>query len=252
MVIVAIMDTPNLFSGLSSEWSTLSRSPQARAAAARWAGVEEALAGYATPGEIVRRCQVRGDQAGSNAVLAAVLRQARGDAVAVRTVLMAVLPGLAALSARRHHLVGGELGAWTDIDQLDQDIVAAALDKITAMAGEDCDWVASIVVGAVRDILRRAERRHRRDRAMTLPLSAAAGRIAAPDLDTVEAYASVLVDAARSGLLAHDRAALLYAIRVLGHTPRELAVASGRDVRAVRVQRARAERTLARRLATVS
>lgn len=241
------MDTTNLFCGLSSEWSTLSQSPKARAALARWASVEPTLDDFATPADIVRRCQVRGDQEGSNAVLAAVLVQARGDAVAVRTVLMAVLPGLAALSARRRHLVGGELGAWTDLDQLDQDIVAAALERITVMAGEKCTWPASTIVGAVRDVLRSTERCYRRRQAMTVPLSAAAGFVAAPAFGATEAYASALVEAARSGVLASERAAVLYAIRVLGHTPQELAAASGRDVRAVRAQRARAERTLAER-----
>ncbi len=241
------MDTTNLFSGLSSEWAALSQSPNARAALARWASAEPTLGGFATPADLVRRCQRRGDREGSNAVLAAVLVQARGDAVAVRTVLMAVLPGLAALSARRRHLVGGELGAWTDLDQLDQDIVAAALERITAMAGEKCAWPASTIVGAVRDVLRSTERCHRRRQAMTVPLSAAAGFVAAPAVGATEAYASALVEAARSGVLACERAAVLYAIRVLGHTPQELAAASGRDVRAVRAQRARAERTLAER-----
>jgi hypothetical protein len=80
------MDTPNLFSGLSSEWSTFSQTPMAGACVARCAGAEPALVGFATPADIVRRCHVRGDQAGSNALLAAVVRQARDDDVAVRTV----------------------------------------------------------------------------------------------------------------------------------------------------------------------
>lgn len=212
----------------------------------RWAHAEPALVGYATPAEIVRRCHLRGDQKGSNALLAAVLRQARSDEVAVRTVLMAVLPGLAALSARRQRMVGGELGAWTDIDQLDQDIVAAALERITRMAGEDCAWPASTIVNAARDAIRSTERCQGRRRSMTAPLSAAEGCVATPELSGAEVYAWALVDAARSGRLARERAAVLYAIRVLGHTPQELATASGRDVRAVRTQQARAERTLAK------
>ncbi len=241
------MDTPNLFSGLSTEWSTFSQSPKARASLARWAGAEPTLVGFATPADIVQRCHVRGDQAGSNALLAAVVRQARGDDMAVRTVLMAVLPGLAALSARRHRLVGGELGAWTDIDQLDQDIVAAALERITRMAGEDCAWPASTIVSSVRDALRSVERCQTRRRAMTAPLSAANGCFAAADLSGAEVYAAALVDAVRSGWLVRERATVLYATRVLGHTPQELAAALGRDVRAVRTQQARAERTLAKR-----
>ncbi|MBW3613924.1 MAG: hypothetical protein KY439_01255 [Actinobacteria bacterium] len=205
---------------------------------------EPPLAGYADPVEVVERCQRRGDQEGSNALLAAVLRQADGDPIAVRTVLMAVLPGLAALSARYRWLVGGDLGAWSGVDQLDQEIVTSALERITAMAGATHRWPASTIVGSVRENLRQTERRERRRRTAVVPLAAAATREAVTEPSAAEAFASVVVDAARRGSLSPERAAVVYATRVLGHSPEEFARASGRDVRAVRAQRARAERVL--------
>ena len=57
-------------------------------------------------------------------------------------------------------------------------------------------------------------------------------------------FAAVLLDAVASGGLRRRDAALIYATRVLGFSPAELAERERRDVRAVRYQRARAERTL--------
>ena len=54
----------------------------------------------------------------------------------------------------------------------------------------------------------------------------------------------VVAAAVRARWLATDDAQVIYATRVLGHTPGELAAAQGRDVRALRAQRARAERGL--------
>ena len=61
---------------------------------------------------------------------------------------------------------------------------------------------------------------------------------------TDDAFGDMLLDAVASGGLRRRDAALIYATRVLGFSPAELAEAERRDVRALRSQRARAERTL--------
>ena len=55
----------------------------------------------------------------------------------------------------------------------------------------------------------------------------------------------LLLEAVRSGTLRRRDAALIYATRVLGFSPAEVAEREQRDVRAVRAQRSRAERLLA-------
>lgn len=67
--------------------------------------------------------------------------------------------------------------------------------------------------------------------------------VAEPDRTDDEFGAILLVAVASGGLRRRD-AALIYASPVLGFSPAELAEGERRDVRAVRSQRARAERTL--------
>jgi hypothetical protein len=68
--------------------------------------------------------------------------------------------------------------------------------------------------------------------------------VAGPARSGAEALALAVVDAVRAQRLAVDDARVIYATRVLGHTPAELASAQGRAVRTVRAQRVRAERRL--------
>ena len=71
-----------------------------------------------------------------------------------------------------------------------------------------------------------------------------AGVVASPARSGAEALALAVVGAVQAHRLAVDDARVIYATRVLGHTPAELADTQGRDVRALRAQRARAERRL--------
>jgi hypothetical protein len=68
--------------------------------------------------------------------------------------------------------------------------------------------------------------------------------VASPARSGAEALALAVVGAVQAHRLAVDDARVIYATRVLGHSPAELARAQGRDVRALRAQRARAERRL--------
>jgi hypothetical protein len=68
--------------------------------------------------------------------------------------------------------------------------------------------------------------------------------VANPARSDAEALALAVVDAVRAQRLAVDDARVIYATRVLGHTPAELTSAEGRKVRALRAQRVRAERRL--------
>lgn len=90
----------DLIERLEAEWSGLAAGPlQGRLR--RWAVEEPALAGFATPQQLLRHLRsLRGRRADEDAILAALVRQAEADAQAARVVLQALLPGLKALAGR--------------------------------------------------------------------------------------------------------------------------------------------------------
>jgi hypothetical protein len=85
---------------LEAEWPALAAGPlQSRLAC--WAQEEAALAGLATPQQLLRHLRgLRGRRDAEDAILAALVRQARGDPLAARMVLQALLPGLKNLAGR--------------------------------------------------------------------------------------------------------------------------------------------------------
>ncbi len=235
------METLNPFRALTREWATLGESAPARTALRRWRDVEPALAGFDSPAEVVAACQQRGDARRANAILGALLRLAEAEELAARTVLQAVLPSLAARSWRRRWDRG--TGLWDDVEELDAEMVTVTIERIAELAGTSPEWPSQAIVEVAYARLRWAAQVARR-RLDTVALESfhdvAAAEPEAPD----DEFAAVLLDAVASGGLRRRDAALIYATRVLGFSPAELAERERRDVRAVRYQRARAERTL--------
>jgi hypothetical protein len=234
------MDTLNPFRAITREWATLGHSAPARRALRRWREAEPVLAGFASPAEVVARCQQRGDSRAANALLGALLRLA-DEELAARTVLQAVLPSLAARAWRRR---SDGAGLWDDVGELDAEMVALALERIAELAGTSPEWPSQAIVEVAYARLRWAAQAARRRRLDTVPLEAFHDLAAAEPDGIDDDFAGVLLDAVASGGLRRRDAALIYATRVLGFSPAELAAHQRRDVRAVRSQRARAERTL--------
>ena len=90
----------DLIERLEAEWPVLAAGPlQDRLRC--WAAEEPALAGFATPQQLLRHLRgLRGRRAAEDEILAALVRQAQPDAQAARVVLQALLPGLKALAGR--------------------------------------------------------------------------------------------------------------------------------------------------------
>jgi len=90
----------DLVAQLEAEWPLLAAGalrPRLNA----WAGSEPALAGFATPQQLLRYLRgLRGQPRAEDAILAALVRQAQSDPLAARVVLQALLPGLKALAGR--------------------------------------------------------------------------------------------------------------------------------------------------------
>lgn len=236
-------DNPNPFRSLAEDWAAVGPSSAARAALRRWQRAEPILAGFDSPADVVAACQRRGDPRAANALVGALLRLA-DDELAARAVLQAVLPSLAARAWRRRPDGGGGVGIWDSVEELDAELVTLALERIRELAGTSPEWPAQAVVEVSSARLRWAAQVSRRRRIETVPLDGTHDAVA-PDDRADERVGAVLLDAVRSGGLRRRDAALVYATRVLGFTPAEVAEQQRRDVRAVRCQRARAERALA-------
>ena len=237
------MGDGRLFEALDAEWAVVGASPPARAAFERWAMVEPALAGMASPAEAVRSCRAA-TPAAAAAVLGALLRHA-GEPLAARAVLQAVVPALRTLAARR---AGGSRQltrqTWEAGDDFEADVVEVALRRIAALAGTSPTWPAQAICESTWMTVRAALVRSSRWGTPASLDDDVADVVASPARSGAEALALAVVDAVRAQRLAVDDARVIYATRVLGHTPAELASAQGRDVRALRAQRARAERRL--------
>ncbi|MGI8686703.1 MAG: hypothetical protein ACR2MO_16715 [Acidimicrobiales bacterium] len=237
------MGDGRLFEALDDEWAVVGASPQARVAFGRWAKVEPALAGMASPAEAVRSCRAATPTPAA-AVLGALLRHA-DEPLAARAVLQAVVPALRKLAGRR---VGGSRQltrqAWEACEDFDADVVEVALRRIAALAGTSPTWPAQAICESTWITLRAALVRSSRWGRFESLNDEVANLVASPARSGAEALALAVVDAVGAQRLGVDDARVIYATRVLGHSPAELASAQGRAVRALRAQRARAERRL--------
>jgi hypothetical protein len=236
-------DGPNLYRMLDTEWNQIAESSVARGACARWASGDPVLDGIDSPAEVVARCQGRGDGAHSAAVLAAVLGQAATDYWAARTVLQAVLPGLAALSRRARPLVApGRM--WQDIDEVDQFLVANAYESITALASRSPRWPAEAVLAKtwrrLRDVAEREFQRSTRQHS----LSELGDLGEVPQTTAAAELAQTLVTAVERGVLEQVEGWLVYASRVRGEPIEALANQLDRHPRSLWRRRRRAEQRL--------
>jgi hypothetical protein len=239
-----------LFAALDAEWARVGTSPQACAALRRWAEADAVLAGFRSPSDLVKGCR-SAEALPAAAVLGAVLRHAL-EPIAARTVLQAVLPALRGQAARRG---GGSarrssVEAWESGEDFDADVVAAAVGQIAALAGTSPPWPAQAICeaawGCLRNGVRRSARRGAPPAALSDVALEAGSLQAAPSRSDAEDLALAVAGAVRSQWLDADDARIIYVTRVLGHTPAAVAAAVGRDVRALRAQRSRAERRLVR------
>lgn len=237
------MEEPKLFTRLSEEWRATATSPAATAACAEWARSSAALAGLTSPAAVVARCQERGNPAAAAAILRAVLAQVGTGPWPARTVLQAVLPGIFAVARRAEPLMGP--GApWQRVDEVDQEAVTAAYERIHALAGDPPTWPANAIVDWTWQRLRRAGIGERRRSGTERRFEAAVARTASTPT-AGEELAHALVDAVEAGILQHVDARLIYASRVEDRSMEELAPAVGRNAWWGWRRRLQAERLLA-------
>jgi hypothetical protein len=233
---------PNLFRALDDEWRHVGTNAIARRALRRWADADDVLADLGDPGALVRRCHAR-DDSRAEALLAAVVRHARTDPMAARTVLQAVLPGLAAVSRRALGFVGpGRV--WARVDELDQHVVAVACERIHALAPAPPRWLAKAIVdGTWQRVRWYALRQHCDSRRRTVLSEAADAAAPSPATPGAE-LAGVLAEAVELGVLEKLDAWVVFHSRVNGIATPTWAADAGVGSRRLWRRRERAEEQL--------
>jgi len=201
----------------------------------QWAEQEPALAPFATAQLLLRSLRrLRGQHDLENAILAALLRQARTDPLAARIVLHALLPGLKGLAGRLLLEVAEREELWSLL-------LARAWEEIRTYPLEQRPRriAANLLLDTAHATLAElADERARRTqpRAATAAISAAARE--------VEEVEVVLARAVRAGALSRGEARLILRTRIEGVPLARLAARAGGGYDALRIRRQRAERRL--------
>lgn len=240
----------NPFNDLERDWAAVGGLPAARNALARWSETEPLLRAFKTPLDVVAACHRHEDSVQENALLGALLRQAK-DPLATRAVLQAIVPGLAARTWRWivRYLVGSTHSAvlpWADGTDLATDVLAIAVSRIAVLAGTSPAWPATVLIDGTWSRVRNVVAEHRRWQQRNVPMVEESAVTTCDDPRPVlERLAVALTDAVRRDVLPASRVAVVYSTRVLGYSPDELVGLAGDNPKAVRARRERAERVLA-------
>lgn len=190
--------------------------PTGRAAVRRWVDEDPCFEGAHSGHDVLAMC--REGAAEGWPVLRALLRVATGDEFAQQTVMQALLPGLLDMSRRARAQAAGTSSGRVDEDELEQQVVVIAFERIRALAGTTQAWPARTLLDEtwrrLRTVLEGEQRRRRRE--VCEPLARLVGVPSSAERSTAEHLAQLVVDAVRDGRLDRGPAQLFYATRVLG------------------------------------
>jgi hypothetical protein len=212
-------------SALDADWHRMATSLAGRRAVRRWAEEETALESVSSAHDVLAMCREGGAE--GRPALRAVLRQADGDEFAQLTVLQFMLPGLLAMSRRLRFMVDVDPSRWAGEDELEQEIVAIAYERIRALGGTTQPWPATTLMNQTWRCLRMVLQRDRRHRERFEPLRPSVEVVGGADRSPAEHLAQLVVDAVHDGRLERGPAQLFYATRVLGHRLDSAAPAAG-------------------------
>ncbi|MDP9389199.1 MAG: hypothetical protein M3Q48_15095 [Actinomycetota bacterium] len=227
----------DLFAALDEDWLRWFASPAAPAAFARWAAVEPDVASTAGMSELVQLFDRPGGgtHQARDAVLLGLLRLARHDGDAHRTVLRILRAGLVNHATRAR--------PWWGWDEAASAAVAAAVEQVRHYPMRRTGRVAANLLGDVWHamwLVRQAERRHEALGAGTTvdELGDVADRSEPPAAQQVLALVGEALD---RGRISRRDARLVTLHRVFGYTNPEVATMEGCRPCTVRKRRAAAE-----------
>lgn len=212
----------NLLRDLQQAWDREGDSAEARAAQVHWAAPHPDLATFSSPAELVRECHSRTNPLAWRLV-DALTEEAAGDPWATRTVLQVVLPALATMSRHHRDMARGGREPFAVVAELDQFIVCTAYERIPLIAAQTPTYRLRAIIDSTWSRLRVHAAAHRRDCDSRVALDEARSLVAPPARTDAEELAITLIDAVERRVLRTVDARLLYATRVAGHSPAELA-----------------------------
>jgi DNA-directed RNA polymerase specialized sigma24 family protein len=225
----------DLIEQLEAEWPLLAAGalqPRLRA----WAASDPALAGFATPQQLLRNLRgLRGRPRAEDAILAALVRQAQSDPLAARVVLQALLPGLKALAGRIMLEAGEREELWSAL-------LAHCWERIRRYPIERRP--ARIAANVLLDTLKKTTRELKRQRHLRDHEGGEAppDQIAFARLDRdVERLVQRAIAAAA---ISSEEAELILRTRIDGSDLHELADEIGVAYHTLKVRRLRAEKRL--------
>jgi DNA-directed RNA polymerase specialized sigma24 family protein len=223
----------DVVSRLEREWLALSQPVSLRLR--EWGAREPTLARFRSPDELIRFLLRPGPWAARDAVLAALLAQARVEPLAARVVLAAVLPGLKRIAEE-------VILDARDREELWQLLLACAWERIRSYPLERRP--TRIAANLLLDARRRALDAFTRERGLRTRLASADPPPPAPPEAASADVEVLLAKAVRAGALAREEARLILETRFYGVPLASIATARGASYDALRIRRRRAERRL--------
>lgn len=231
------------FDALDQEWVTLVRSEGAREALGRWAGRHPVFKGADDLGAVLRR---RRNPVMARGILTALAALAPSDALAARTLLQALLPGLLCLAGTA---ASGDPNA-------PEEMLGFAWERIRTYPPTRKGSVAGNVLLDVRKDYRR---QHRVEAQVESGLAEGTLGTRGPSPEdvvvgclTLHELIEDLAVAHRGGVISRDALHLIVRTRVGGETLGEVAADTNVAAKVLKVRRWRAEQKLRQELALAS
>jgi DNA-directed RNA polymerase specialized sigma24 family protein len=175
------------------------------------------------------------------ALIRIMLREAPCDALIVRFLMQALLPGLLTIAKR---LRWGQGGDWDDGSEFFSETLSTTWMVLFEWSGQDRPYAVLDLLSAIRCRMRRQLFRDRDQRQLQVQMTPGASEPKAAHFETdLEVLAKALIELQRDGMRAED-VEVLYAHHVLGFSISELAQVTGRDRRSLYARRDRGLRRL--------
>lgn len=245
---------------LNSEWRTLGRSPGAVRALQCLADRDQTVsvlvrgvgAGPSptheprcpTPWDLIDHMrQASGSRAREEAaaLIRTMLREAPADALIVRFLIQALLPGLLTVAKR---LRWGQDGDWDDGSDFFSETLSITWMVLFEWSGQDRPYAVLDLLSAIRCRMRRQLFHARDQKQLQVQMTPGLSEPRATHCETdLEVLARTLIDLRQEGMKAED-VEVLYARHVLGFSIAELAKVTGRDRRSLYARHARGMRRL--------
>ena len=175
------------------------------------------------------------------ALIRTMLREAPGDALIVRFLIQALLPGLLTVAKR---LRWGQGGDWDDGSEFFSETLSMTWMVLFEWSGQDRPYAVLDLLSAIRCRMRRQLFQAKDQQQLQVQMTPGVSEPrAAPSETDLEFLARTLIDLRQEGMRAED-VEVLYAHHVLGFSIAELAKVTGRDRRSLYAGRDRGLRRL--------